>query len=167
MYLLPRLTGRPAIYASIAIALAGIFVILLGSFEINYELNLAASPGKHGYFIAQYQACGVHLRAGPPRCYWFGEFERADRLMIREGVIFQGNHRAFVQGTVVHAVDTGDPVSVYQPQHRATQLATPVLTAAAGAFIFLYASANLVRHLTRRRRVQQRRAQLESTAWPG
>jgi hypothetical protein len=53
--------------------------------------------------------------AGRSGTYWYGEFELPGGTVVRSGTEFYGSDTSMTAGSVVPAVDTGDPFGVYQP----------------------------------------------------
>jgi hypothetical protein len=98
---------------SVRIALAfvvGIFALVVGGIRIASAIGAEEGHGTAGYFVAQNWACGS--RSG---CNWVGEFELPGGAVARSGIEFYGNDPGMTVGTIVPAVDTGDPFGVYQP----------------------------------------------------
>ncbi|HTZ92030.1 MAG TPA: hypothetical protein VMB74_06525 [Streptosporangiaceae bacterium] len=90
------------------IFLLGIIAVALGGLKVASAVSAQDGHGIAGDFVAQRYGCG---RSG---CQWTGEFEQ-DGVTVRSGVEFYGSDPAMTVGSIVPALDTGDPFGVYQP----------------------------------------------------
>jgi hypothetical protein len=95
---------------SVALALIiGIVGLVLGGIHIASAISASEGHGTAGYFVAQ------RLIYGRSGTYWYGEFELRNGVVVRSGTEFYGSDANMTAGSVVPAVDTGDPFGVYQP----------------------------------------------------
>ncbi|HUA42682.1 MAG TPA: hypothetical protein VMA32_14000 [Streptosporangiaceae bacterium] len=95
---------------SVALALIiGIVGLVLGGIQVASAISASQGHGTAGYFVAQ------RLVYGRSGIYWYGEFELRDGTVVRSGTEFYGSDASMTAGSVVPAVDTGDPFGVYQP----------------------------------------------------
>jgi hypothetical protein len=86
-----------------------IVVLVLGGMQVASARSAEAGHGTAGYFVAQNWHCG---RSG---CYWYGNFELSAGVVTRSDVQFYGTDPGMAAGSVVPALDSGDPFGVYQP----------------------------------------------------
>lgn len=137
--------------SSIAVALAfvlAIVVLVLGGMQVASARSAEAGHGTAGDFVAQSWHCG---RSG---CYWYGDFELPGGVVTRSDVQFYGTDPGMVAGSVVPALDSGDPFGVYQPHD-------PDLWAHGGSFLVLGILLLVAAALMARRLWSGRKA------WPG
>ncbi len=85
-------------------------MLVVGGVQTASAISAEQGHGTAGYFVAQRWSCG---RSG---CNWFGEFELPGGVVARSDAEFYGSDPGMTVGTVVPAVDTGDPFGVYQPR---------------------------------------------------
>ena len=97
-----------AVGSIIGLAVA-IFLLVYGGIGLGPAVSAAQGHGTRGYFVAQSESCDSHNV-----CTWSGEFKLPNGTVARTNVGFVGSDSAMVQGTVIAALDTGDPTSVYQ-----------------------------------------------------
>jgi uncharacterized protein YceK len=88
----------------------GIVALVVGCIKVASAISAEQGHGTSGYFVAQRWACG-----GRYGCYWVGAFELPGGAVARTGMDFYGTDAGMTVGTIVPAVDTGDPFGVYQP----------------------------------------------------
>lgn len=103
----------------------GIFLLAVGGIRVASAISAEQGHGTAGYFVAQRWECG-----GRSGCDWVGAFELPGGALARTGTEFYGTDPGMTVGTIVPAVDTGDPFGVYQPHGSS-------LWAYGGGFLFL------------------------------
>jgi hypothetical protein len=130
----------------LAVLAFGILLAFVGAFQLRAALSAAAGTGTRGYFVVKGQSCSFSSH-GAKSCSWSGYFRLPDGTITRFGVGFEGSHPDFRAGTVVAALDTGDPFHVFQP-HGSVRWLGPSGYIATGV---LFIVATVVAMLPRRR----------------
>jgi hypothetical protein len=88
----------------------GFVALVVGGIKVASAISAEQGHGTSGYFVAQRWECG-----GRSGCNWVGAFELPGGAVARTGMEFYGTDPGMTMGTIVPAVDTGDPFGVYQP----------------------------------------------------
>ncbi|GAA3825227.1 hypothetical protein GCM10022226_52400 [Sphaerisporangium flaviroseum] len=98
----------------IALALAGVLLIVLAAQNARPVVAVLRGDGVRGTFTAQRAECVQH--PGHEQCSWIGTFRSGDGKVVREGIAFYGSERGtFTPGATSPAFDVGRRGYVYGP----------------------------------------------------
>jgi hypothetical protein len=125
--------------------LLGVF-LLLGAEDIGPALDAAGGHGTRGFFVAEVYSC--YHRS----CNWTGNFELPDGQITLRNVSFDGPHGDLHRGSMVPAIDTGGPGTVFARSGSTAWIRDLGVIIVAAIGLGLWAWFVPVRSLRRRRR---------------
>lgn len=101
----------PSVAKLALLLVSAVVMLVLGGIRTASAIGAENGDGTAGYFVAQNYYCGGR----PALCNWVGQFQLAGGTVARSRTDFYGSDQDMTVGSVVPAVDTGDPFGVYQP----------------------------------------------------
>jgi hypothetical protein len=123
----------------------GIALLVLSAINFGADASRALGDDTRGYFVAQAQKCDAY------GCAWRGQFKLPGGRVILHNVSFDGSEASMHAGSVVPALDSGDPRHVLALHGNVSWLGDLAI-GSAGALLTGWQARKWARRLWRRYR---------------